>query len=111
MFKSLAQVKRELNVGSKVMIKNYMKEKFEKREVSKVNTTSITTHSPTAKSYRGNMGVDIQLLWQKASETRIIGSRIQFLANEKNCDVPTLEHLKKQGKDYWLELEVIDLAN
>ena len=47
MFKNLSDVKRKINIGNRVIIRNYIKDDFEEREVTNKNTISITTYSPT----------------------------------------------------------------
>ena len=117
MFKNLSDVKRKINIGNRVIIRNYIKDDFEEREVTNKNTISITTYSPTRIStskskivngaYQIVYGTDVILHWQKANETRILGNKIQFLANSSNCDESALEHLNKMNLDYWLELEIL----
>lgn len=117
MFKNLSDVKRKINIGNRVIIRNYIKDYVEERKVTNKNNVSITTYSPTRIStskskivngtYQIVYGTDVILHWQKASETRILGNKIQFLANSGNCDESALEYLKNINLDYWLELEVL----
>lgn len=105
-FKNLAQVKREISVGDNVIITNLMKDKKETRQVTNKNTVSITTFSPTTKASNRQLGTEVILDWQKAKDTRIIGNKVYFLANENNVDKWLVDELKERGLDYWLVLEL-----
>ena len=106
--KTLAEAKRKIEIGNKVLVKNFIKEKEEIREVTGKNTVSITTYSPTTRNIMKNtVGADIIMEWQRARDTRIIGNKVQFLAKEGLVDNHTIKDLKEKGIDYWLELEVL----
>ena len=106
--KTLAEAKRKIEIGNKVFVKNFIKEKEEIREVTGKNTVSITTYSPTTKSIMKNtVGADVIMEWQRARDTRIVGNKVQFLAKEGLVDNHTIKDLKEKGMDYWLELEVL----
>lgn len=106
--KTLAEAKRKIEIGNKVLVKNFIKEKEEIREVTGKNTVSITTYSPTTRNTMKNtVGADIIMEWQRARDTRIIGNKVQFLAKEGLVDNHTIKDLKEKGIDYWLELEVL----
>lgn len=116
-FKNLSEVKRNINIGDSVIIRNYMRDELEERKVTGKNTVGITTYSPSRIDYRKSkfikgefhevLGADVILNWQKASETRVVKNKVQFLANENNCDKHLLEHLNEMNLDYWLELEIL----
>ena len=106
-FKNLAQVKREINIGDRVIITNLMKDKKETRQVANKNTVGIKTFSHTTKALNGRLGTEVMLEWQKAKDTRISGNKIYFLANENTVDKWLVNELKERGLDYWLVLEVL----
>ena len=106
--KTLAEAKRKIEVGNKVLVKNFINEKEEVREVTGKNTVSITTYSPTTKNIvKNTVGTDIVLKWQRAGDIRIVGNKVQFLAKEGRVDNQIIKDLKEKGMDYWLELEVL----
>ena len=106
-FKNLAQVKRAINIGDRVIINNLMKDKKETRQVASKNTVGIKTFSHTTKAFNGQLGVEVMLNWQKAKDTRVSDNKIYFLANENTVDKWLVDELKERGLDYWLVLEVL----
>lgn len=106
-FKNLAQVKREINIGDRVIITNLMKDKKETRQVANKNTVGIKTFSHTTKAFNGRLGAEVMLNWQKAKDTRVSDNKIYFLANENTVDKWLVNELKERGLDYWLVLEVL----
>ena len=108
MFNNLTQTKKLINVGDTVVIRKPIEGIEQVRNVTKKNSTSISTYNPEISNWKGGKGSDIQLLWQKAKDTRIIDNKVQFLANEETCDKWKVEDLKELGLDYWLELEYLN---
>ena len=106
-FKTLAQVKREIDIGDNVIVTNLMKDEKEKRQVTNKNTVGIKTFSHKAKALNGKLGVEIILSWQKAKDTRVNDNKVYFLANENTVDKWLVDDLKERGLDYWLVLEVL----
>ena len=105
-FKNLAQAKKSINIGDVVTIKKPLDSLEEARKVTKKNTTSISTFSPNTRTWKGDIGCDIQLIWQKAKNTRIIGNKIQFIANNEDNDQWQIDRLKEMNIDYWLEITI-----
>lgn len=98
-FNNLSQVKKYLKVGMKYrIIENAIKPQNSNniRVVEKVQTNSIK-------------GSGVWLEWQKARNTRINeDNTIDFLLGEEMKDEWLIDQQKKENKDYWLKIEILD---
>lgn len=106
-FKNLAEVKRHLQPGSKVIINKFMQGFREEREVVDNNTVGITTYSTQQinqehflRTGERIFGTEIELNWQKAKDTVIRGNMIYFLMNSDG-------YLDFKRGEVWLTMEVL----
>jgi len=104
MVKNLSQLKKSLVIGSHLQIvENAIKpyHNGEIREIVKIQTNNVKTKKPDDSM--------IWLDWQKAKNMRFNkDNSIDFLVGEEMRDEWLIEQQKREGKDYWLKIKIIN---
>lgn len=123
MFKNLNQLKKNLKVGQKVIVRNYLKDYEEEREVIQVKSNGLVTGKEIDfKEYGKRMNTYLKystirtdddkfyetrtLDYQKAKHTKFTDKAMQLIAytDDRDILIPSLDF--KNG-EVWLELEFI----
>ena len=123
MFKNLNQLKKNLKVGQKVIVRNYLKDYEEEREVIQVKSNGLVTGKEIDfKEYAKRMNTYLKystirtdddkfyetrtLDFQKAKHTKFTDKAMQLIAytDDRDILIPSLDF--KNG-EVWLELEFV----